>query len=147
MFGFFKKKAPVQQASSDSKAQGMVSIASRLLATQFMMGSVDDERIASYLSRDFFALGYVFGLADHAAFQVAEPTPSQEQSVAFIRAVFCGMTTKEQADDLLTVALSLQQDPDFSQGRDMGASELGDWVKTQGQRVPMSLAAHLSGKG
>jgi len=145
-------KAYIKQSDEDSSTKEMISeddgptestLSSHFIIQQLLLSNKSSTDLAKLLNDDELALGYVFGFADMASYQRAGRIP-QDQSLAFIH-TFLGQLLEDddRAEQLLRRAISMHSFPLFMRGRDTGASDFGDWVKTRGAKIPMGLAQHL----
>ncbi|MEY8143245.1 hypothetical protein [Falsihalocynthiibacter sp. CO-5D18] len=133
MFSFLKKK-------SARLPDGKEAIIAQLLSNQLMLTGTTGSQFAvdSLEIDDDFALGYLFGMADMGSYQFGPKARSEDDTLNYICRV---LTIFIQADarHFLEKILERQEKEMFNVGREQGANELGDWVKSQGQSIPTTL--------
>lgn len=127
------------EPSAESSSDGTVM---NLIFQQLPFCGLDPLSLAKKLHTDDFALGYVFGMSDMANYQLNKDSAGQSDAVAYIELVFTEALGGD-GPELLEIALSKQSTTDFAAGREQGANELGSWLKTQGQTVPLGLSNHF----
>ena len=127
------------EQSAESSSDGTVM---NLIFQQLPFCGLDPLSLAKKLHTDDFALGYVFGMSDMANYQFNRDSAGQSDALAYIGTVFTE-TLGGDGPKLLEVALSKQSTAIFAEGREQGASELGSWLKSQGQIVPLGLSNHF----
>lgn len=113
-----------------------------LIFHQLPLCGLDPLSLAQKLYTDNFALGYVFGMSDMGHYQFNRNSSAQSDAIAFIGTVFTE-TLGSHGQELFVAAMSKQSTAIFAEGREQGASELGSWLKSQGQVVPFGLANHF----
>lgn len=116
--------------------------AMNLIFQQLPLCGLDPPSLAKKLHTDDFALGYIFGMSDMASYQFNQNSTGQSDALSYIEKVFTE-TLGGDGVELLERALSIQNAVNFSEGREQGASELGSWIKTKGQIVPLGLTGHF----
>lgn len=132
-----------KEAVGEDESSVPVALLTHLITQQVLLSKTLGPDLAELLEEDELALGYVFGFADMVSYQYNGRIP-QEQALAFIHAFLSQLfSDDDQAEQVLRRAISVQSFPLFVRGRDIGVSDFGDWVKTQGAKTPMGLAQHL----
>lgn len=135
----------LKKALSGSKSEDQFpqyNVPMTLIFNQLPFCGLDPIQLAEKLEGEEFALGYVFGMADMASYQFGARAGDQSKSLSYIQKVFTE-TLGSRADGLLQLALNSQASGMFQKGREIGANELGEWLQTSGQKVPMGLSRQL----
>ena len=114
-----------------------------LIFNQLPFCGLDPIQLAETMENEEFALGYVFGMADMANYQFGSHGGDQSQSLGYIQKVFTE-TLGSRADELLQLSLNSQASGMFQKGREIGANELGEWIQSSGQKIPLGLSRQLS---
>lgn len=128
-----------ENPSPESNLDGTVM---NLIFQQLTICGLDPLSLAKKLHTDDFALGYVFGMSDMANHQFNRESTGQPDALSYIGSVFTE-TLGGDGPELLEIALSRQSTANFAEGREQGASELGSWLKSQGQIIPLGLGNHF----
>lgn len=127
------------ESSAENSSDGTVM---SLIFQQLPFCGLDPLSLAKKLHTDDFALGYIFGMSDMANYQFNRDAKGQSDALAYIGTVFTEALGGEGAE-FLEIAMSKQSTANFAEGREQGASELGSWLKSQGQVVPLGLSNHF----
>lgn len=129
MFGLFNK--------TKRKIEGAAEIASRVVAMQLALGGADLPTI--FKAKDNFALGYVFGAHGGAcqATGISHDTPEGFQVLAIGYQTLAGAS----AQGIIDWSLSMQRDPQFSQGAQLGGQQVIELLRDK--KNPVGLAKHL----
>lgn len=114
----------------------------QMVFMQLPLCGLDPLSLSEKLESDDFALGYVFGLADMGNYQFNRETNGQEVALNYILNVFVE-TLGSGGEGNFSRALQIQNQPEFAAGRQTGADELGNWVKSQGRTSALGLASHF----
>jgi uncharacterized membrane protein YhaH (DUF805 family) len=110
----------------------------RIIKTQLELAGND----TSIFAVDKFALGYAFGMANMAYFQSGGVLENQTIALQYTLSIFDELFG-EDASALLDKAIQIQETNEFEQGRDLGSSEYGGWLKTNGKVKPLGLVSHF----
>ncbi|WP_108813403.1 hypothetical protein [Loktanella sp. Alg231-35] len=117
--------------------------AMQIIFMQLPLCGLDPMSLCARLKHDSFALGYVFGVADMANYQFNQPLPDgQVHTLDFIRHVFVE-TLGGEGEERFDQALQSQAEPEFASGRQGGANDLGNWLKSRGQVHAVGLSRHV----
>lgn len=119
------------------KVAAAVEIASGVVAVQQALGGAELPTIFS--AKDHVALGYVFG-AHSAACQVTGIECSSPEGFDVLATGFQSLAGKA-GGQILEWCLSMQRDPEFRRGSEMGGQEIFALLKQQ--KHPTGLAKHL----
>jgi hypothetical protein len=93
---------------------------------------------------DTFSFGYVFGFAEQAS-RHANDIRHDEMSRDYTEGVFGSLLKKPSAaKSFVSFASFLREDRLFEKGRQIGATDLNDWVLSKGQSTPISLRDHFN---
>ncbi|MEJ6404995.1 hypothetical protein [Yoonia sp. 2307UL14-13] len=109
---------------------------------QLTFGEHSMDQLTIKFADDPMLLGYLFGIADMAYFQTENQQPEGVSALDYIAAFFDSLMGL-QSENVMSFAMSARVVPAFDQGRRLGADELANWIKTQGQFIPMGLANRL----
>jgi len=141
MFNFLKRRRAAANPEPDVPG---ASTASQIIFLQLPFCDLDPISLCAKLGNDEFALGYVFGVADMANYQLNSASAGdQGAALDYIRYVFVE-TQGGGGEERFAQALQCQSSSTFSQGRQAGADDLGGWLQTKGQRYAMGLSRHFS---
>lgn len=128
-----------EEPSPENSSDGTVM---NLIFQQLPLCGLDHLSLAKKLRIDDFALGYVFGISEMANYQFNRDSTGQSEALSYIETVF-KETLGGDGPEILEIGLSKQSAAKFAEGREQGASELGSWIKSQGQVVPLGLSNHF----
>lgn len=140
----FKNLKNMIFGSSQAEEFPKYEVPMSLIWNQLPMCGLLPTELAQQVKDDDFLLGYVFGMADMANYQFNPSSHDQSQALPYIQKVF-SEALGSMGDELMHQALGAQSSPLFQKGRQIGADELGDWIKSSGQKVPFSLCRQLGG--
>lgn len=142
MLGLFKKLR--KQSEKPSVEFPGANTATQIIFLQLPFCELDPISLCAKAENDDFVLGYVFGVADMANYQFNQAAHGdQNAALHYIRHVFIE-TLGGNGEERFTQALQRQSSPVFGQGRQVGADDLGGWLKSQGQRHALGLSRHFS---
>lgn len=113
-----------------------------LIFMQLSLCNLNMVGLCEWASSDNYVLGYIFGLADMADYQVNNGDCSGgSKSLMFIREVFVSVFGKG-GEFFLHRAISFQDEQDFIAGRNMGCNDFERWIETQGKWSVIGLASY-----
>lgn len=122
--------------------QRALDIAYNVLMTQLNLGGAfDDGSEAQKRLASDFAFGYAFGFTD-ALLQAAGVT-DELQAIAYLTATLTRIFAAT-GPEILKKCISIQGEPEFEEGRLLGAYEVPAWLGNK--TAPMSLAQYLIAK-
>ena len=131
--------SPAEALDRYRGAQNIVN----LIFMQLPFCDLDPVSLCGATESDDFALGYVFGLADMGNYLFNDVEGGQEDALEYIRHVFVE-ALGGGGEDSLHRALRKQSEPEFVDGRNEGARDLTNWIKSQGQITAMGLSRHFA---
>lgn len=129
---WIESEAQNWERSDDVPSPPMIGL--RLIEIQLTLKG----RSKTSFGEDLFSLGYVFGMAEMAYFQTGGSLEDQTQALNYILLYFSHLFD-EDGGALIQKAIHNQSSTEFDRGKNIGASELGKWLETQGQFKPMGL--------
>ncbi|WP_181893034.1 hypothetical protein [Falsiruegeria mediterranea] len=110
------------------------SVVPRLISNQTVFTGKD----LSESAKESFSLGYMFGMAEMAVYQSGVTLEDQAETLSAIHRILSDALDTD-ASDVVLLAIRSQQNDEFANGREVGSNDLGQWIKTKGQYVPMGL--------
>lgn len=138
---FFRPKQKPEQTNADIAVKG-IDLVMQMIFMQLPLCGLDPLSLCKKCESDDFALGYVFGIADMGNHQFNPDASNQAAALVFIREVFVE-TLGGDGEDAFFRALEAQHVPKFAAGRQIGADDLGNWMRSEGKRGALGLARHI----
>ncbi len=112
---------------------------SMLIKMQLILVGVD----AAEIEYDEFSLGYVFGLSNMHYFQVGGDLEKDKEAVAHMLKIFQNLFGA-RTSRAFSKAIELQTSGLFIEGRNVGATEMGDWFEANGTKQLLGLMNHYN---
>jgi hypothetical protein len=90
--------------------------------------------------KDIFSLGYIFGYVNMAYYQHGGDLEDSKKAMLCLLWVFKKLVP-ENAKQFHLVSIESQDDTCFNRGREIGAKEYGDYIRSKGEYTPKGLAS------